>query len=186
MPPKDENPFENVPVDGGPPPEKKPPRVDPFQGRASWEREGPPAKPAKPGKPRKPLKPPAASVRSRLALGAGFGVFFVAVVFYIAVGLIAQWELQAVAFAVVGVLLSAAIPYLFMAEHLTIRPKALQPIHTKFLAGLLLAVLAALLLALFVSYAPDLVPPLGLIALLVMTWVSVTLLLYSLFTRAPA
>ena len=198
----DENPFENQPVEhdrrrrGRPPlpataepllaPEPTPPAVNPFEGRASWETPRRAKSPA-----RVTAKPAlsalsAASDHRTLALGAGFGLIWVGILFYVSVGLVAEWQGAAVAFGVGGILLSALTPYFFMHEHLTCWKPALAPVRAKLLAGAMFALQIALTFALFLSFGSAPLTAAAVLAVPLVAWLSIALLLFSLYYQAPS
>jgi hypothetical protein len=197
----DENPFENQPVDherrrrarpAAPAtaeplsaPQSVPPAVDPFEGRASWETPRPGRSPARvTAKPALPVLAVVSDNRT-LALGAGFGLIWVGILFYVSVGLVAGWRGDAIAFAVTGTLLSGLTPYFFMHEHLTCWKPPFAPVRAKLLAGALFALQIALTFALFLSYGSAPLTAVAVLAVPLVAWLSLALLLFSLYYQAP-
>jgi len=196
MPPEDENPFENRPMEVDrrrrnlpPPPSETPvrpppavPRVNPFEGKASWDVEKKPAVRA--------TAPEA--VRARVAMGAGFGIIFGIGLFYVSVGLLTNFDFRATLLGLAGMAIAAVAPYLLMAEQMPSEKRTLHPISRKFLSGALIAGLALILFGVLAIFPGQWTVALLLLVAIVLTWVAVTLFLYSLYggprppTRPPA
>jgi len=198
----DENPFENQPADyerrrrarpsapvteeALPAPQSTPPAVDPFQGRASWETSRPTKSPSRvTAKPALPVLAMVSDHRT-LALGAGFGLIWVGILFYVSVGLVAGWQAKAIAFAVAGIALSGLTPYFFMHEHLTCWKPPFAPVRAKLLAGALFASQIGLTFALFLSYGSAPLTAAAVLAVPLVAWLSLALLLFSLYYQAPS
>jgi len=194
MPPEDENPFENRPMEAdrrkrapppppavipGPPPSA--PRVNPFEGKASWDVEKKPQPRAAPE-----------AFRARIAMPAGFGIIFGIGLFLISVGWLTNFDLRATLLGLAGMAIAGAAPYLMMAEQLPAEKRPLQPVTRKFLGGALPAGLALILFGVLAIFPGQWIVALLILVAIVLTWVAVTLFLYSIYggprppSRPPA
>lgn len=122
--------------------------------------------------------------RSVLATVSGLGFFIVALLLILGVwGLAASVPSGALTFGgvvVLGLILAAIIPYLWMLDDLRIRPRSLRKSHARFLAGPLIGVLAVVLFGLFTLSAGNLLLIILSVAVLGVTQASVALFLYSM------
>ena len=187
---QDENPFENQPLDyqrrrarPSPPPSAPPaaPRVDPFQGKATWEV----------GKPK--VASPFKSVRvktdaidpTNLGLFGAFSVLFSFLMLFIA-AILARWDLAALLYGFVGVVLAGLMPYFYLGIHLPRAKPPVAPVFAKILAGGLLGSLLATMFLLFYAHPNALPLALALVAAVASTWLGVILLLASFIRATPA
>jgi len=181
---EEDNPFENQPLDYRNRPKPLPPKreapptpaVNPFLGKASWDA----PKPGRPGLPSKKASHPL------VFFVAGVSPMFSAILFYIAVGLLAGWSGPALIFGVVGVVLAVLMPYFYFGDHLRRGKPPLPHGYAKFLSGLLLGGLLMLMFILFISYRATLIQAVALLAVVAVTWTSTALLISTFFyEKAP-
>jgi len=164
---EDENPFENVPEE--------------FS-EASEEPEAAPEVPAVPPEiPELEELPPLAvesENKSRLAMASGFGFVFLAVVFY--VGIVRTGVFQTYVFGIAGIVLPALIAFFYMLDDLRVRPVRTTERETRFVAGMLLALMVLFVFTMFSFYWPDYMQIAYFVAVMVLATLSFALFLYSM------
>ena len=185
MPDDEENPFENRPLEFDQKRTKSSSaqatktqsakrRVDPFRGKAVWERD------TKLQGKRTTVRPSASGARTREALAAGFGLTLNLILFYL-VGLLAAWEGLALLLGVLGLTFATLQPFFFMRESLSIQALPVSPVLSRFLAGLFAGLVGLVLLVGFVTYRDAFPVAIGILALSISAWLSTALLLYALY-----
>ncbi|MFX0206451.1 MAG: hypothetical protein ACFFDT_10740 [Candidatus Hodarchaeota archaeon] len=164
---KDENPFENVPDDFVTKREeisvkKKQRKVDPILHELE----------------KLPTIPYEFEDKSKLAMVAGFGFVFVAVLIYI--GIVPKGETNVYIFSITSLIISILIPFFYMLDDLRIRPIKISERGTRFFAGILLAFLFILIFIMLEYFWPDFILIIYLLIIILLTNVSFTLFLYSM------
>jgi hypothetical protein len=89
-----------------------------------------------------PLLPPEVANKGRLAMAAGFGFVLLAVVVYL--GIVMHGDSRVYVFGISGMILSALFAFFFMLDDLRIRPLKITERGTKFIAGIIWALLSLL------------------------------------------
>jgi len=170
---EDDNPFENVPedlADGGQQagdsgeletarPETAPaPSVEDFRNL--------------------PPLPPELGNKSRLAMAAGFGFVFLVVLVY--VGIVMPGGFDTYLFGISGMILATLVALFYMLDDLRIRPAKVTERGTRFVAGIILALLFLLSFGMTSFLWPDYIRLGLLISIMVVTNASFALFFYSM------
>jgi len=116
--------------------------------------------------------------KSKLAMVAGIGFVFVAVLFYI--GITPRGDTNVYIFSISSIIISVLIPFFYMLDDLRIRPIKISERETRFFAGILLAFLFIFIFILLGYFWPDFTLIIYLLIIIVLTNISFTLFLYSM------
>jgi len=166
---EDENPFENIPdefADAGT-----------GAGTASTtERRG--TTPAHPGFEDLARLSPHAASKGRLAMGAGAGFVLLVVLVYL--GIVMQGGLYTYVFGSSGMVLSTLVAFFYMLDDLRIRPLRVTERGTKFVAGIIWALLLLLTFVMTSIFWPDYLRLVYLYTIFVLTNASFALFFYSM------
>lgn len=167
--PEDENPFENIPeefADAG---------TEAGAAPTTARAEKAPAHPA--FKDLAQLSPQVA-VKGRLAMGAGAAFVLLVVLVYL--GIVMQGGLYTYVFGISGMVLSTLVAFFYMLDDLRIRPLSVTERGTKFVAGIIWALLLLLTFIMTSMFWPDYLRLTYLYAVLVLTNASFALFFYSM------
>jgi len=168
---EDENPFENIPDDFSDS------NARTARGIATSDRGK--ATPPSPSDFRNlpPLSPEIAS-RSRYAMASGFGFVLLVVLFYL--GIVLEGGVDSYFFGILGMILSTLMALFYMLDDLRIRPRKVTDRGTKFIAGIIWALLLLFCFAMTAVLWTDLVRLIFLDAIIVLTNASFALFFYSM------
>jgi hypothetical protein len=166
---EDENPFENIPdefasVGEGADAAKAEARTRKLSGHADF-------------KDLARLAPQVAS-KGKLAMGAGGGFVLLIVLVYL--GIVTQGGFYTYVFGVSGMVLSTLVAFFYMLDDLRIRPIGVSERGTKFVAGIIWALLLLLTFAMTSIFWPDYLRLIYLYAIFMLTNASFALFFYSM------
>ncbi len=168
---EDENPFENVPDD------YSEVGTEGAKGLATSARAK--AKLPSPSEFKElPPLPPEVANRSRYAMASGFGFVLLVVLFYL--GIVLQGGIHSYVFGIAGMVLSTLVALFYMLDDLRIRPRKMTERGTKFVAGIIWALLLLLCFIMTAVLWTDFVRLIYLDAIIVLTNTSFALFFYSM------
>jgi hypothetical protein len=123
------------------------------------------------------LSPRVAS-KGRLAMGAGAAFVLLVVLVYL--GIVMQGGLYTYVFGISGMVLSTLVAFFYMLDDLRIRPLRVTERGTKFVAGMIWALLLLLTFVMTSIFWPDYLRLIYLYAIFVLTNASFALFFYSM------
>ncbi len=124
--------------------------------------------------------PPYAEDKSKLAMAAGVGFVFLAVIFYL--GIVMDGRFMTYLYGLIGMILAALIAFFYMLDDLRIRPVKITERGTRFVAGILLAFLFLMIFIMVGGFVTsgEFVPLVYLATVIVLTNASFALFFYSM------
>jgi len=167
--PEDENPFENIPDEFS--------KVGASTGAAPSAERARRTSADLDFKDLARLSPRVAS-KGRLAMGAGAG--FVLLIILVYLGIIMQGGLSTYVFGISGMVLSTLVAFFYMLDDLRIRPLRVTERGTKFVAGIIWALLLILTFVMTSIFWPDYLRLIYLYAIFVLTNASFAFFFYSM------
>jgi len=121
---------------------------------------------------------PRVASKGRLAMGAGAAFVLLVVLVYL--GIVMQGGLYTYVFGISGMVLSTLVAFFYMLDDLRIRPLRVTERGTKFVAGIIWALLLLLTFVMTSIFWPDYLRLIYLYAIFVLTNASFALFFYSM------